>query len=123
MLPVLPGTRHTLTCNITRDPVLSIATQLEVTWLNPDNQAIPSHDYNYSITEHMDSNTLSSMLEFNYMRTSQAGPYTCMVNMTGPQLVTDYSISTTLNITVKCKLYINPTCMIILLSEPLILDF
>ena len=118
MLPVLPGTRHTLTCNITRDPVLSIATQLEVTWLNPDNQAIPSRDYNYSITEHMDSNTLSSMLEFNYMRTSQAGPYTCMVNMTGPQLVTDYSISTTLNITVKCKLYINPTCMIILLSEP-----
>lgn len=105
-LPVPPGTRHALTCNVTRNPAFPNTTELDVTWLDPNNTAInDSVNVYFSIIGGpvVGSNKLSSVLEFNHMLTSQAGPYICVVTMTVPGLVTDYSTSRTLNVTVRCE--------------------
>lgn len=105
-LPIVTETgRYTLTCNASRNPAFSNMTTLDVIWLDPTNNPIsPSNGYFVISGDGATTcSNLSSTLTFNYVRTSQAGPYTCVVNMTVPGLVRNYSVGSTLNITVRSE--------------------
>ena len=70
-------------CNVERHVDLSSSTRLEIFWLHPNNR-VSGHATSFS------SNVTYSLVPSN-MRTSQAGVYTCEVNMTIPGVVEDLS--------------------------------
>lgn len=103
-LPASAGRRHILQCNASRSSALPSTTQLEMKWLNPQGNLIDSRDLFFiSGNTVTNSSFLSSMLVFNHVRTSLAGPYTCAVCMVGPGIPANYTVSKTLNFTVKSE--------------------
>lgn len=104
-LPVQTGTLHNLMCSATRNLTFPNSTLLGVTWLDPRNNPIGKQDSNFSIIGDRATNrsSLTSRLTFNYVRASQAGPYTCVVNMFVPKMLTNYTVNSTLIVTVQSK--------------------
>ncbi len=104
-IPAVTGNRHVLRCSANRSLALPSSTQLEVNWLDPQNNSIEIRNILFAINGvTMTNNTiLSSELIFNHVRTSLAGPYTCVVHMKVPGMSNNYTVSRTLNFTVKSK--------------------
>lgn len=90
---VTAGGQYTLQCDISRRDTLGNATLLEVVWLGPGNEAITSGT-NYTISDPSSTTatTLNSTLTFLRLTTSQGGLYSCAVNMTIPDIVTDHQV-------------------------------
>ena len=92
---VTAGDQYTLQCNISRVATLVPTTLLEVKWLDPNNNTITSGTaYTISGMSSTTATTLTSTLTFPRLTTSQGGLYSCAVNMTIPDIVTDQVIST-----------------------------
>ena len=114
-LPAIAGRFHVLRCIANRSQVFSPSTHMQVVWLNPQNNAI-SHDDNlfgFRGDTLTNSSSLSSELLFNHVLTSLAGPYTCAVHVTVPEMATNYTVSGTLNFTIQSESnvqYILYTC-------------
>ena len=98
------GEMFQLDCHISRAETLPLSTLLEVIWLDNNNKTIISNS-NTSITG--DTNTtasrLFSQLTFPRIRTSQGGSYTCAVNLTVPEVVTDHRVTSTRTVMVMSK--------------------
>ena len=98
------GDMFQLDCNIIRAETLPPSTMLEVIWLDNINKTIISNS-NTFITG--DTNTtasrLFSQLTFPRIRTSQGGSYTCAVNLTVPEVVTDHRVTRTRTVMVMSK--------------------
>ena len=90
---VTAGGHYTLVCNISRSATLPNSTLLEVMWLDPNNDTITS-DSMTSITMQPSTmeTTLTSTLTFLQVNISHGGQYSCAVNMTIPDIVTDYQV-------------------------------
>ena len=71
-------------CNVERHVDLSSSTRLEIYWLSPNKRA-SGHGISFS------SSVTFSLLPSN-ITTSQAGVYTCVVNMTIPGVVEDHQV-------------------------------
>ena len=81
---------------------------LEIIWLDNSNDEIvsPISDIsNTGVTSSTDTN-ITSTLTFPYTRTSQAGRYTCAVNMTIPNVVDDHLVMKTANVYVRSKFFL-----------------
>ena len=92
-----------LRCIGTRDPLL-VAT-LELEWLSSGGTPILEGS-GISISGPSSTNdaSITSTLEFDNLRTSQGGPYTCRVNITiSEQNVTDYPVTKTAEVVVQRK--------------------
>ena len=100
------GDMYTLECTISRGGTLDSSTILEVMWLDMNNDIITAGNADYTITG--DSSTTStttiSTITFNRVRTSHGGTYSCSVNMTIPDIVTDHQVTRTTDVTVASKL-------------------
>ncbi len=103
---MLAGSEYTLVCQGTRGEDQADGTTLEVEWFNPDGEPITGGTSGVMITgvTNITTNaTLISYLNFPTLYTSQAGPYTCRVNHTIPDTITDQSIDSTSVVTVQSK--------------------
>ena len=93
---VTAGDQYTLQCNISRMDTLAPSTLLEVMWLDPSNNTITSGTtYTISGMSSTTATTLTSTLTFPRLTTSQGGLYSCAVNMTIPDIVTDHQVIST----------------------------
>ena len=112
------GDMFRLDCNISRAKTLLPSTLLEVIWLDNINNSLISNS-NTSITGDTSStaSNLYSQLTFSRVRTSQGGRYSCVVNMTVPGVVTDYSVIKTWTVMVMskcaCSLLIKQGCLML----------
>lgn len=102
----MAGGRHSLICNVNRSLTFP-TTQMEVNWLDSHNNSIDPNNFLFAIIGEAatDLNYLSSTLIFQHVRTSLAGPYTCVVHIVGPGAATNYTVSRTLNFQVKSEYY------------------
>ena len=99
------GSSHSVQCIARRINVLSPSTLLEIIWLDNSNNEIitPNSDISITgVTRSTDTN-ITSTLTFPNIRTSQAGRYTCAVNMTIPNVVDDHLVMKTTNVYVRSK--------------------
>ncbi len=106
VIDVLAGETSILFCNASRQSTLSPSTTMEILWLRGSNEII-STTSNIIIAGYQTSTTdlvLTSSLTFTRVRTSQAGTYTCVVNMTIPGVVVDHQVSRSVTLTVQCEL-------------------
>ena len=97
------GHEFMLICRATRDPLL--ASSLEMEWLGPGGTLIEEGS---GITimglTSTSEETLTNMLVFSNLLTSQGGPYTCRVNLTIPEEnVRDHSVSKSSDVIVQRK--------------------
>ena len=94
-----------LTCVTEKDSSLTTAI-LELDWLGPNGFLMARGRPGIVVTANFSSTdyTLSSTLTFPSISTSQAGPYTCRVNLTISEAgVTDYSVSRVSHVRVKSE--------------------
>ena len=101
-IEVLAGETSILFCNASRQSTLSPSTTMEIFWLR-DRDEIISTTSDIIIAGYQTSTTdlvITSSLTFTRVRPSQAGTYTCVVNMTIPGVVVDHQVarSVTLNV-------------------------
>ena len=102
------GSSHSIQCIARREDTLPPSTLLEIIWLDNSNNEIisPNSDTNITgVTSSTDTN-ITSTLTFPYTRTSQAGRYTCAVNMTIPDVVDDHLVMKTANVYVRSKFFL-----------------
>ena len=93
---VTAGGQYTLQCTISRVATIDPSTLLEVMWLDPSNNTITSGtNYTISGMSNTTATTLTSNLTFLRLTTSQGGLYSCAVNMTIPDIVTDHQVIST----------------------------
>ena len=93
---VTAGGQYTLQCNISRVATLAPSTLLEVMWLDPSNNTITfGAAYTISGMSSTTATTLTSTLTFPRLTTSQGGLYSCAVNITIPDIVTDHQVIST----------------------------
>ncbi len=102
VIEILAGETSILFCNASRQITLSPSTTMEIFWLRGSNEII-STTSDIIIAGYQTSTTnlvITSSLTFTRVRTSQAGTYTCVVNMTIPRVVVDHQVarSVTLNV-------------------------
>lgn len=98
--PIRPGLHHHLLCNATQNSF----PEFEISWLDPSGQVIDSSNLYFAMRNvEVNGTFISNELTFNHLLTSQAGQYTCIVNMTIPGLITDFSGSKTINVIVQCE--------------------
>lgn len=98
------GDQFNVTCRTTRNSIFSNSALLEVTWLDPSNRLISGQsDLMVTGNGSTTNNELVSELLFSLVRASQAGSYSCVVNMTVPGVVTNYTVLTTLELNVRSK--------------------
>ena len=94
----------TLQCYVTRKSTLSSHTLLETVWL--DNNNFLSNNSNVVMSAPITSTTSfhsTTTLTVSNMRTSQAGVYTCVVNMTIPGVVEDHQVKETSTVNIISK--------------------
>ena len=98
------GEMFQLDCYISRGETLPPSTLLEVIWLDNSNNTIISNS-NTSITGDTSTTAshLFSQLTFPRIRTSHGGRYTCAVNLTVPEVVTDHRVTRTRTVMVMSK--------------------
>ncbi len=105
VIEVLAGETSFLYCNASRQSTLSPSTTLEIFWLSSRNEII-STTSDVILAGDTTSTTnlvITSSLTFTRVRTSQAGTYTCVVNMTIPGVVVDHQVSRSVTLTVQCE--------------------
>ncbi len=103
---MLAGSVQTLVCQGVRGDDQANGTTLEVEWFNPDGVLITGGTSDViiiGVTDITTSATLMSYLILPSLQTSQAGPYTCRVNHTIPDTITDQSILSSSVVTVQSK--------------------
>ncbi len=101
---VLAGDTSIISCNASRQSTLSPFTTMEIFWLSSRNEII-STTSDMILAGDTTSTTnlvITSSLTFTRVRTSQAGTYTCVVNMTIPGVVVDHQVSKSVTLTVQC---------------------
>ena len=99
---ITAGGQYTLQCNISRVTTLAPSTLLEVMWLDPSNNTITSGTtYTISNMSSTTATTLTSTLTFPRLTTSQGGLYSCAVNMTIPDIVTDHQVISAVNVPIR----------------------
>ena len=77
-------------------------TLLEVMWLDPSNNTITSGTaYTISGMSSTTATTLTSILTLHRLTTSQGGLYSCAVNMTIPDIVTDHQVISAVNVPIR----------------------
>ena len=95
-----------LPCSVTRKNTLPSETYIETVWLDYNNNIISNNSI-LGITGLINTTatTITSTLAVASVRTSQAGVYTCVVNMTIPGIVEDHQVqkSSTINVISKHK--------------------
>ena len=102
---ILAGDDISTSCYATRRTTLLSTTRLEVTWLDNDNNVTITSSNGFSIVcqnRSMNHNITSRLTVYN-IRTSQAGVYTCVVNMTIPGVVEDHQVRESANIYVTSE--------------------
>ncbi len=92
-------------CNANKQLTLSSDTLLKIFWLYHQNTLI-SHtsDITISGASNTTGSTILTFLSLSRVRTSQAGTYTCVVNMTIPGVVVDHQVARSVTLTVLCEL-------------------
>ena len=102
---VLAGDTSIISCNASRQSTLSPSTTMEIFWLSSRNEII-STTSDMILAGDITSTTnlvITSSLTFTRVRTSQAGTYTCVVNMTIPGVVVDHQVSRSVTLNVQCE--------------------
>ncbi len=105
VMEVLAGETSFLFCNASRQSTLSPSTTMEIFWLSSRNEII-STTSDVILAGDITSTTnlvITSSLTFTRVRTSQAGTYTCVVNMTIPGVVVDHQVSRSVTLNVQCE--------------------
>ncbi len=105
VIEVLAGETSILFCNASRQSTLSPSTTMEILWLRGSNEII-STTSDIIIAGYQTNTTdlvITSSLTFTRVRTSQAGTYTCVVNMTIPGVVVDHQVSRSVTLNVQCE--------------------
>ncbi len=105
VMEVLAGETSFLFCNASRQSTLSPSTTMEIFWLSSRNEII-STTSDMILAGDITSTTnlvITSSLTFTRVRTSQAGTYTCVVNMTIPGVVVDHQFSKSVTLDVQCE--------------------
>ena len=93
-----------MTCCTTRQTTLLSRTLLEITWLDNNNNPVTSADgFTFTGQQSSMNHNITSTLLVSSIRTSQAGVYTCVVNMTIPGVVEDHQARESVNIYVTSK--------------------
>ena len=101
---VTAGGQYTLECTIRREATLHPSTLLEVMWLDLNNDTItagPAH--NLSGPASTMETSLNSTLTLPRLTTSQAGRYSCVANMTIPDITTDHQVMAQATVTVASE--------------------
>ena len=89
-----------ISCLAVREYTLSVSTVLEIVWQN-NNDVINTNSVFGLTRSH--ANNITSRLAISNIRTSQAGVYTCVVNMTIPGVVEDHQVRKTSTVNVISK--------------------
>ena len=102
---ITAGELHNLNCTVIREDIFSSSTFLEIIWLDNNNDVITNKSTTTinGVTNSTDT-SITSILTFPRLRTSQAGRYTCAVNMTIPGVVEDHQDTETTYIHVRSEL-------------------
>ena len=100
-----------LFCNVIRANTSSSSTFLEIFWLDSNNDVISNASdlAVFGPTKSHDTNTTSRLTVSN-IRTSQAGVYSCVVNMTIPGVVEDHQVRESSTVYVKGKVKSDTQC-------------
>ena len=97
-----------LPCSVTRKNTLPSETYIETVWLDYNNNIISNNSI-LGITGLINTTAtnITSRLAVSNIRTSQAGIYTCVANMTIPGVVEDHQVGKTsvINIISKRNVY------------------
>ena len=101
----IAGSNHTVQCIASRRDALPSSTILEIIWLDNNNELITPNSDTTGVTSSTHIN-ITSTLTFPNIRTSQAGKYTCAVNMTIPDVIEDHQVMKTADVYVKSKFLI-----------------
>ena len=101
---ILADNNIIMSCYGTRQTTLLSSTLMEVTWLDNNNNKITLSD-NFNVTgqDRSMKHNITSRLTVSNMRTSQAGVYTCVVNMTIPGVVENNLVRKSVTIYVTSK--------------------
>ncbi len=105
VIEVLTGETSILFCNASRQSTLSPSTTIEIFWFRDSNEII-STTSDIIIAGYQTSTinlVITRSLTFTRVRTSQAGTYTCVVNMTIPGVVVDHQVSRSVTLNVQCE--------------------
>ncbi len=102
---VLAGDTSIISCNASRKSTLLPSTTMNLFWLSSRNEFI-STTSDMILAGDITSTTnlvITSSLTFTRVRTSQAGTYTCVVNMTIPGVVEDHQVARSVTLNVQCE--------------------
>ncbi len=101
-LPIVAGSRIVLNCGVT----FNSNSSPEVIWFGPDRNPITGGNSRISINREDITNDsfLLSQLTFFHIRTSEAGPYSCVANISVSDTIS-VIVGGELNVTVKSKLF------------------
>ena len=97
------GGEASLLCIAVRQDTLSSSTLLEIFWLDERNEVISSTSGLLSGATSSNATNITSRLTVRNITTSQAGVYSCVVNMTIPGVVEDHQVIETSDIFVYSK--------------------
>ena len=100
---VTAGGEASLLCNAVRQDTLSSSTLLEIFWLYERIEVIKSTSGRISGPNSSIATNITSRLTVPDVRTSQAGVYSCVVNMTIPGVVEDHQVIESSDISVYSK--------------------
>ena len=103
-IPTAGDSSYTLRCTVTHRETLNPQTVLEVTWLDTDSNTISSDtDFTLSGESSTTATTLTSTLTISTVRTSHAGMYHCLANMTIPNTVVDHQVQASTPVRVRSE--------------------
>lgn len=97
------GVQYTLLCTVTQAETLAPDTLIEIQWLDGANNSINSGP-DFTISEDSMANILTSSLIITTLRTSHAGLYSCIVNVTIPGVMEGYQVTSYVEVVVKSEL-------------------
>jgi len=94
------GQNYTLICTASRLQALSVTP--EITWLNPAGNELDSGD-EITITVLTTTNKTVARLDFNPLKASNGGQYTCRAILESNAALLPLNKTTTLSVVVQCK--------------------
>ena len=98
------GDNISVSCYAKRQTTLFPTTLLEITWLDNNNNPMTSADgFTFTGQQSSMNHNITSRLIVSSIKTSQAGVYTCVVNMTISGVVEDHQVREPVNIYVISK--------------------
>ena len=101
---ILAGDDIIMSCYATRQTTLLSMILLEVNWLDKGNNIItPSDGFRVVYQNGSMNHNITSRLTVYNIRTSQAGVYSCVVNITIPGVLEDHQVRESVNIYVTSK--------------------